>query len=67
MNDAEIPEADGLDAEILSLSTADILTRKRLLDNDCRIMRSEFQRLTHEKVTMAEKIKENEEKIKNNR
>lgn len=60
-------EDDVLDEEILSLSTQDILTRKRLLENDSRIMKSEFQRLSHEKATMAEKIKENMEKIANNR
>jgi len=66
MKDAE-PEEDVLDEEILSLSTQDILTRRRLLENDSRIMRSEFQRLSHEKAAMGEKIKENMEKIANNR
>lgn len=66
MKDAE-PEDDVLDEEILSLSTQDILTRKRLLENDSRIMRSEYQRLSHEKAAMGEKIKENMEKIANNR
>ncbi len=67
MKDAEPEEDDVLDQEILSLSTADIAMRKRLLENDTRIMRSEYQRLAHEKATMAEKIKENMEKIANNR
>jgi 26S proteasome regulatory subunit T5 len=67
MKDAESQEEDVLDEEILNLSTQDIQTRKRLLENDSRIMRSEFQRLTHEKSTMGEKIKENLEKIANNR
>lgn len=66
MKDAA-PEEDVLDEEILSLSTEDIKTRRRLLENDARIMKSEFQRLSHEKATMAEKIKENMEKIANNR
>ena len=67
MEDAE-PEADDiLDEEILLLSTADILTRRRLLENDSRIMKSELQRLTHEKAAMGEKIKENVDKIANNR
>lgn len=66
MKDAE-PEDDVLDPEILSLSTEDIKTRRRLLENDARIMKSEYQRLSHEKATMAEKIKENLEKIANNR
>ena len=67
MKDAEPEEENVLDDEILSLSTQDILTRKRLLENDSRIMKSEYQRLSHEKATMAEKIKENMEKIANNR
>lgn len=67
MKDAEPEEEDILDPEILSLSTEDIKTRRRLLENDARIMKSEYQRLSHEKATMAEKIKENMEKIANNR
>lgn len=68
MKDAEEEEKDAfLDEEILTLSTQDILMRKKLLENDSRIMKSEFQRLSHEKATMAEKIKENREKIANNR
>lgn len=67
MKDAEPEEEDVLDEEILSLGTQDILTRRRLLENDSRIMKSEFQRLSHEKATMGEKIKENKEKIENNR
>jgi 26S proteasome regulatory subunit T5 len=67
MDDVEPEEEDILDEEILSLSTQDLQTRKRLLENDARIMKSEFQRLSHEKATMAEKIKENMEKIANNR
>lgn len=75
--DAEMKDADGekkeekiedqIDAEILHSSTRDIITRRRLLDNDTRIMKSEFQRLTHEQAAMREKIKENREKIENNR
>lgn len=66
MKDAE-PEEDPLDEEILNSSTRDIQARKRLLENDMRIMKSEFQRLTHEKATMNDKIKDNLEKIENNR
>lgn len=69
MKDAEPEEKeeDLIDEEIYSLSTQDIQTRKRLLENDARIMKSEFQRLSHEKATMAEKIRDNLEKIENNR
>ncbi|KAM7203421.1 putative 26s protease [Naviculisporaceae sp. PSN 640] len=66
MKDAEAEE-DVLDEEILSMSTADIKTRERLLDHDSRIMQSEYNRLSHERAAMLEKIKENQEKIANNR
>jgi 26S proteasome regulatory subunit T5 len=75
--DAEMQDADGekkeskegdiIDAEILHSSTRDITMRRRLLDNDMRIMKSEFQRLTHEQAAMKEKIKDNLDKIENNR
>ena len=65
--DPAAKEEDPIDEEIYSLSTQDILTRKRLLENDSRIMKSEFQRLTHEKAAMGEKIKDNLDKIANNR
>jgi 26S proteasome regulatory subunit T5 len=69
MKDAEEEEEDDdiLDEEILGLSTQDIQTRRRLLENDSRIMKSELSRLSHEKAAMGEKIKENLDKIANNR
>lgn len=60
-------DTDPVYDEVFNLSTVDIQTRKRLLENDSRIMKSEYQRLTHEKATMGEKIKDNNEKIENNR
>ncbi|KAF2644903.1 hypothetical protein P280DRAFT_183206 [Massarina eburnea CBS 473.64] len=66
MQDAE-PEEEVLDEEILNLGTRDIVARKRLMENDMRIMKSEYQRLTHEKSSMNEKIKDNLDKIENNR
>ena len=76
--DAEMKDADGdkkvedqeedlIDTEILHSSTRDINMRRRLLDNDMRIMKSEHQRLTHEQAAMKEKIKDNLDKIENNR
>jgi 26S proteasome regulatory subunit T5 len=71
MKDAEeaAPEEedDPILDEIEALSTQDIISRRRLLENDSRIMKSEYQRLTHEKATMNEKIKDNLERIENNR
>lgn len=76
--DAEMKDADGekkeeekeedtIDLEILNSSTRDITARRRLLENDTRIMKSEYQRLSHEKQAMHEKIKDNVDKIDNNR
>lgn len=58
---------EGIDDEILNASLEDVQTRCRLLDNDVRVMRSEYQRLVHEKNATAEKIKSNQEKIDNNK
>lgn len=60
-------EEEIIDMEILNMSTRDIVARRRLLENDTRIMKSEFQRLNHEKQTMHDKIKDNVDKIDNNR
>lgn len=60
-------EEDLIDTEILHSSTRDITMRQRLLDNDMRIMKSEYQRLTHEQGAMKDKIKDNIDKIENNR
>lgn len=67
--DAQMNEAadEILDDGILNASTSEIVTRKKLLENEIRIMRSEFQRLSHDKMAMNEKIKDNKEKIENNR
>ncbi|EMD39564.1 hypothetical protein CERSUDRAFT_111880 [Gelatoporia subvermispora B] len=63
------PEEDWLDIpeDIMSLSTDDILTRIRLIDNDVKVMRSETLRLQHEQSVMKEKIRDNKEKIKQNK
>ena len=60
-------EENLIDEEILRSSTRDIINRRKLLENDMRIMKSEFQRLTHEQNMMKEKIKDNLDKIENNR
>jgi len=58
---------DEIDPEILNSSTQDIINRRRLLENDIRVMKQEHQRLTHEKSNMGKRIDENLEKIENNR
>ena len=62
-----LPGDDDIDQEILSLSTQELQTRTKLLDNEIRIFRSELQRLSHENNVMLEKIRDNKEKIKNNK
>ncbi|KAF8460494.1 26S protease regulatory subunit 6A [Kalaharituber pfeilii] len=58
---------DDIDPEILNGSTEDINNRRRLLENEIRVMRQEYQRLLHEKTSMGKRIDENLEKIENNR
>ncbi|THG99679.1 hypothetical protein EW026_g2725 [Hermanssonia centrifuga] len=57
----DIPE------DIMGLSSDEITTRTRLIDNDLRIIRSETLRLQHEQNVMKEKIRDNGEKIKQNK
>ncbi|KIJ54553.1 hypothetical protein M422DRAFT_24501 [Sphaerobolus stellatus SS14] len=58
---------DDLPAEVRNAPTDEILTRARLIDNDIKVMRSENLRLQHEQSTMKEKIRDNGEKIKQNK
>lgn len=58
---------DDISEDILALSTDEILTRARLIDNDIKVMRSETLRLQHEQNVMKEKIRDNGEKIKQNK
>ena len=40
MTDADMTESDALPEEVLKMSTDDLVARTRLLDNDCKVMRS---------------------------
>jgi len=53
--------------DVLESNTDDIMTRVRLIENDIKVMRSETLRLQHEQNTMQEKIRDNKEKIKQNK
>lgn len=64
MSGGEVPD---LDADLMGASAEEFRMRAVMLDKEIRIMRSEFQRLTHEKTTMLEQINDNKEKIENNR
>lgn len=58
---------DALGEEVLRMSTDEIISRARLLDNEVKIMKSEVMRISHELQAQADKIKENTEKIKVNK
>lgn len=67
MKDVEQNKQDELDDDILQSSTADIITRRQLLENDIKVMKLEHRRLTNEKAGLEDRIKDNKEKIENNR
>ncbi|KAI0243695.1 26S proteasome regulatory subunit 6A [Massospora cicadina] len=58
---------DDFDEEILRLANSEISNRTRLLENDIKVMRSEYSRLQHEQNAMNEKIKDNKDKIEMNK
>ncbi|KAF8510360.1 26S proteasome subunit P45 [Hysterangium stoloniferum] len=58
---------DDIPEDVLNSTTDEILTRIRLIENDIKVMRSETLRLQHEQSTMKEKIRDNGEKIKQNK
>jgi 26S proteasome regulatory subunit T5 len=53
--------------QIASMSTEQIITASRLLDNEIRVHKDELQRMNLELQSTKEKIKENQEKIKLNK
>ncbi len=61
------PEEEPLPAEILEASIDEIQTRTRLLENDVKVMRSEHMRLMHEQSSKRDMIKDNSDKIKQNK
>jgi len=60
-------EAEELSAEILQATSAELTQRTRLLEAEVRFLRNESLRLSAEKSSLKERIKENEEKIKLNK
>lgn len=57
----------GVPDEVHRMSTDEIVSRTRLLDNEVKIMKSESMRISHELQAQKEKIKDNTEKIKVNK
>lgn len=68
---AEVPATNApieeFPEELNYLSSDDLNTRSRLLENDLRIMKSEIIRLQHEQASMMEQLQDNMEKIKLNK
>lgn len=60
-------EEDSLPEEIERMSTDELVSRTRLLDNEVKIMRTEVMRIQNELSTQRDKIKENTERIKMNK
>ncbi|KAG8932085.1 26S proteasome regulatory subunit 6A [Tulasnella sp. 417] len=58
---------DDIPDEVKAAGTDEVMTRMRLIDNDIKVMRSETLRLQHEQAAMKEKVRENAEKIKQNK
>lgn len=63
----EDEETKSIDRELETWDLQQIQTRTRMLENNCRIMKSEVNRLQHEQAGMKEKIKDNNEKVKMNK
>lgn len=61
------PASPEIPAEVLNSTVDEITTRTRLLDNDLKVMKSENMRLMHEQTAMREKIKDNTDKIRQNK
>eukprot|EP00667_Euglena_gracilis_P010900 EG_transcript_11116 len=63
------PVEDGMeiDEEEATWTADQFMTRTKLLENDIKVQKSELARLTHEEMTMKDKLKENQEKIKLNK
>ncbi|KAI8131013.1 hypothetical protein FF38_04312 [Lucilia cuprina] len=60
-------DGDELGEEVMRMSTDEIVSRTRLMDNEIKIMKSEVMRITHEIQAQNDKIKDNTEKIKVNK
>lgn len=64
---SDLMQDEELHQEILAATADELMTRVRLLEAEVKVLRSEGQRLSHEKNHMKDKIKENSEKIKLNK
>lgn len=58
---------EAIGENVLRMSTDEVAGLTRLLENECRYMKSELMRISHELQTQKDKIRENAEKIKLNK
>lgn len=56
-------DSEDVPEEFASLSTEDLKTRTRLLDNEIRVLKDESTRLSLEHSGLKERIKDNAEKV----
>ena len=57
----------GFEEDLSHLTTEEIISRSRLLENDIRVMRSEIMRLNHDQAMMNSRLQDNLEKIRLNK
>lgn len=55
------------DMGVDAMTTEDLRQRRQMIENETRIIKSEFNRISHQSKAQKEKIKENYEKIKLNK
>ncbi|KAJ1736344.1 26S proteasome regulatory subunit 6A [Coemansia sp. RSA 1200] len=64
---AAADDFNDVDAEIKRLGTEEINSRARLIENETRVLKSDYHRLSHEQNMMMAKIKDNTDKININK
>uniref|UniRef100_A0A7S0BG03 AAA+ ATPase domain-containing protein n=1 Tax=Rhodosorus marinus TaxID=101924 RepID=A0A7S0BG03_9RHOD len=68
ISEAEKPaEEDNIPEQILRAPSAEIFQRSKMLESEITVLKSDVNRLTREKNTMWERIRENADKIKVNK
>mmetsp|Transcript_31135 Transcript_31135/g.119815 ORF Transcript_31135/g.119815 Transcript_31135/m.119815 type:complete len:116 (-) Transcript_31135:2977-3324(-) len=68
ISEAEKPaEEEDLPEQILRAPSAEIFQRSKMLESEITVLKSDVNRLTREKNTMWERIRENADKIKVNK
>ena len=66
-HDGDTNMYENVPEEIRNAEVPEIQMRKRMLENEIRMMRSEFMRLEHDDAVTRERITDNSEKISQNK